>query len=216
MPRPPVTSTISRTGEADDDALEFIQAGGGQANDIVWIAESDGALLIGTAWRGARSFRLRHRRGIDPVILQEPALAHLRLRRHPPGRCRPVLPLCHPLAPLDRRADADLGRQVLVRRHRPDLRAYRQAGRGRTRLPDRPGPDAVVSAREWRAWRLHAPAKPGGARHAPPSLRRYLRRLHLGGRRKRRGDARPERRRRHLADRQAHHRRVSPNAISRS
>ncbi|OWK19657.1 hypothetical protein AJ88_38425 [Mesorhizobium amorphae CCBAU 01583] len=36
------------TGEEDDDALEFIQAGGGQANDIVWIAESDGALLIGT------------------------------------------------------------------------------------------------------------------------------------------------------------------------
>lgn len=35
-------------GEKDDDALEFIQAGGGQANDIVWIADSDGALLIGT------------------------------------------------------------------------------------------------------------------------------------------------------------------------
>jgi hypothetical protein len=35
-------------GEEDDDAMEFTQAGGGQANDIVWIAESDGALLIGT------------------------------------------------------------------------------------------------------------------------------------------------------------------------
>ncbi|TPM89862.1 hypothetical protein [Mesorhizobium sp. B2-1-3A] len=35
-------------GEEDDDALEFLQAGGGQANDITWIAESDGALLIGT------------------------------------------------------------------------------------------------------------------------------------------------------------------------
>ncbi|WP_292509313.1 hypothetical protein [Mesorhizobium sp.] len=35
-------------GEKDDDALEFIQAGGGQANDITWIAESDGALVIGT------------------------------------------------------------------------------------------------------------------------------------------------------------------------
>ncbi|TIQ92591.1 MAG: hypothetical protein E5X64_30960, partial [Mesorhizobium sp.] len=35
-------------GEEDDDALEFVQAGGGQANDITWIAESDGALLIGT------------------------------------------------------------------------------------------------------------------------------------------------------------------------
>ncbi|RWD44649.1 hypothetical protein [Mesorhizobium sp.] len=35
-------------GEKDDDALEFIQAGGGQANDITWISDSDGALLIGT------------------------------------------------------------------------------------------------------------------------------------------------------------------------
>ena len=36
------------TGEKDDAALEFVQAGGGQANDIIWIAESDGALIIGT------------------------------------------------------------------------------------------------------------------------------------------------------------------------
>ncbi|TIQ20214.1 MAG: hypothetical protein E5X51_17685 [Mesorhizobium sp.] len=36
------------TGEEDDAALEFVQAGGGQANDITWIAESDGALIIGT------------------------------------------------------------------------------------------------------------------------------------------------------------------------
>lgn len=36
-------------GEEDDDAMEFEQAGGGQANDIVWIADSDGALLIGTS-----------------------------------------------------------------------------------------------------------------------------------------------------------------------
>ncbi|MER9248580.1 hypothetical protein [Mesorhizobium sp. M0590] len=36
------------TGEKDTDALEFVQAGGGQANDITWVAESDGALIIGT------------------------------------------------------------------------------------------------------------------------------------------------------------------------
>ncbi|MER9079962.1 hypothetical protein [Mesorhizobium sp. M0895] len=36
------------TGEKDTDALEFKQAGGGQANDITWVAESDGALVIGT------------------------------------------------------------------------------------------------------------------------------------------------------------------------
>lgn len=36
-------------GEEDDDALEFLNAGGGEANDIVWLAEADGALLIGTS-----------------------------------------------------------------------------------------------------------------------------------------------------------------------
>lgn len=37
-----------RIGEKDDDALQFVQAGGGQANDIVWLEETDGALVIGT------------------------------------------------------------------------------------------------------------------------------------------------------------------------
>lgn len=37
-----------RLGEKDDDALEFLQAGGGQANDIVWLADADGAMVIGT------------------------------------------------------------------------------------------------------------------------------------------------------------------------
>lgn len=36
-------------GEADDDALEFLNAGGGQANDIVWLADADGFLLIATS-----------------------------------------------------------------------------------------------------------------------------------------------------------------------
>lgn len=35
-------------GEKDDDALEFLQAGGGQANDIMWLADADGAMIIGT------------------------------------------------------------------------------------------------------------------------------------------------------------------------
>lgn len=35
-------------GEEDDDALEFIQAGGGQANNIVWLADADGFLVIAT------------------------------------------------------------------------------------------------------------------------------------------------------------------------
>lgn len=36
-------------GEEDDAALEFKNAGGGQANDIVWIADADGFMLIATA-----------------------------------------------------------------------------------------------------------------------------------------------------------------------
>lgn len=35
-------------GEADDDAMQFLQAGGGQANDIVWLADADGFLVIAT------------------------------------------------------------------------------------------------------------------------------------------------------------------------
>lgn len=34
--------------EADDAALTFLNAGGGQANDIVWLADADGFLLIAT------------------------------------------------------------------------------------------------------------------------------------------------------------------------
>lgn len=37
------------TGEADADALEFQNAGGGQANKILWMKDADGFLLIGTA-----------------------------------------------------------------------------------------------------------------------------------------------------------------------
>jgi hypothetical protein len=35
-------------GEADDDGMSFTNAGGGQANDIVWIADADGSLLLAT------------------------------------------------------------------------------------------------------------------------------------------------------------------------
>jgi hypothetical protein len=35
-------------GEADDAGLEFRNAGGGQANNIVWIADADGSLLLAT------------------------------------------------------------------------------------------------------------------------------------------------------------------------
>lgn len=36
-----------KTGEKDDDALEFLLAGN-EANDIVWLADADGSLAIGT------------------------------------------------------------------------------------------------------------------------------------------------------------------------
>src|SRR5690606_41552289 len=42
------------TGEADDDGLEFRNAGGGQANNIVWVADGDGYLLLATDRKSTR------------------------------------------------------------------------------------------------------------------------------------------------------------------
>ncbi|MFD1986525.1 hypothetical protein ACFSOZ_29225 [Mesorhizobium newzealandense] len=72
-------------GEKDDDALEFIQAGGGQANDIVWIAESDGALLIGTSG-GVRALSGS---GIDEALTPT-SFKNRRSRTFGCARIRPV------------------------------------------------------------------------------------------------------------------------------
>ncbi|WP_245268786.1 hypothetical protein [Mesorhizobium loti] len=72
-------------GEKDDDALEFIQAGGGQANDIVWIADSDGALLIGTSG-GVRALSGS---GIDEALTPS-SFKNRRSRTFGCARIRPV------------------------------------------------------------------------------------------------------------------------------
>ncbi|MER8979251.1 hypothetical protein [Mesorhizobium sp. M0870] len=72
-------------GEEDDDALEFIQAGGGQANDIVWIADSDGALLIGTSG-GVRALSGS---GIDEALTPS-SFKNRRSRTFGCARIRPV------------------------------------------------------------------------------------------------------------------------------
>jgi hypothetical protein len=72
-------------GEKDDDALEFIQAGGGQANDIVWIAESDGALLIGTSG----GIRALSGSGIDEALTPS-SFKNRRSRTFGCARIRPV------------------------------------------------------------------------------------------------------------------------------
>ncbi len=72
-------------GEKDDDALEFIQAGGGQANDIVWIADSDGALLIGTSG-GVRALSGS---GIDEALTPS-SFKNRRSRTFGCARVRPV------------------------------------------------------------------------------------------------------------------------------
>ena len=72
-------------GEKDDDALEFVQAGGGQANDIVWIAESDGALLIGTSG-GVRALSGS---GIDEALTPT-SFKNRRSRTFGCARIRPV------------------------------------------------------------------------------------------------------------------------------
>jgi hypothetical protein len=72
-------------GEEDDDALEFLQAGGGQANDITWIAESDGALLIGTQG-GVRALSGS---GIDEALTPS-SFKNRRSRTFGCARVRPV------------------------------------------------------------------------------------------------------------------------------
>ncbi|TRC72746.1 hypothetical protein FJV83_10140 [Mesorhizobium sp. WSM4307] len=72
-------------GEKDDDALEFIQAGGGQANDIAWIADSDGALLIGTSG-GVRALSGS---GIDEALTPS-SFKNRRSRTFGCARIRPV------------------------------------------------------------------------------------------------------------------------------
>ncbi|TPM38141.1 hypothetical protein [Mesorhizobium sp. B2-3-4] len=72
-------------GEKDDDALEFIQAGGGQANDIVWITDSDGALLIGTSG-GVRALSGS---GIDEALTPS-SFKNRRSRTFGCARIRPV------------------------------------------------------------------------------------------------------------------------------
>ncbi|UVK37638.1 hypothetical protein LHFGNBLO_004703 [Mesorhizobium sp. AR10] len=72
-------------GEKDDDALEFVQAGGGQANDIVWIADSDGALLIGTSG----GIRALSGSGIDEALTPS-SFKNRRSRTFGCARIRPV------------------------------------------------------------------------------------------------------------------------------
>ncbi|BAV46411.1 hypothetical protein MesoLj113a_34990 [Mesorhizobium sp. 113-1-2] len=72
-------------GEKDDDALEFVQAGGGQANDIQWIAESDGALMIGTSG-GVRALSGS---GIDEALTPS-SFKNRRSRTFGCARIRPV------------------------------------------------------------------------------------------------------------------------------
>lgn len=72
-------------GEADDDGLEFLQAGGGQANDIVWIADSDGALVVATSG-GMRSLSGS---GIDEALTPS-SFKNRRSRTAGAARVRPV------------------------------------------------------------------------------------------------------------------------------
>lgn len=98
-------------GEKDTDALEFIQAGGGQANDITWIAESDGALLIGTLG-GVRALSGS---GIDEALTPS-SFKNRRSRTSGCSRIRPV----------------DAGQSFLyVTRSRRSLAELTQANTGR-------------------------------------------------------------------------------------
>lgn len=72
-------------GELDDDALEFLQAGGGQQNNIVWLADVDGALAIATAG-GIRSLSGA---GIDEALTPS-SFKNKKSRTHGAARIRPA------------------------------------------------------------------------------------------------------------------------------
>lgn len=72
-------------GEADDNALIFQNAGGGQANDIVWIAEADGSLLIATSG----GIRALSGSGVDEALTPS-SFKNRRSRTHGCARIRPI------------------------------------------------------------------------------------------------------------------------------
>jgi hypothetical protein len=72
-------------GEEADNALVFQNAGGSQANDIVWIAEADGSLLIATSG-GIRSLSGS---GVDEALTPS-SFKNRRSRTHGCARKRPI------------------------------------------------------------------------------------------------------------------------------
>lgn len=72
-------------GEADDDAMVFTNAGGGQANDIVWLADADGYLLIATTG-GVRALSGS---GIDEALTPS-SFKNRKSRTFGAARVRPV------------------------------------------------------------------------------------------------------------------------------
>jgi hypothetical protein len=72
-------------GEADDDGLAFTNAGGGQANDIRWIADGDGYMLLATAG-GVRALSGS---GVDEALTPS-SFKNRRSRTHGAARIAPV------------------------------------------------------------------------------------------------------------------------------
>jgi len=72
-------------GEKDDDALVFENAGGGQANDIVWLADADGFLLIATSG-GVRALSGS---GLDEALTPT-SFKNRRSRTHGCAKIRPI------------------------------------------------------------------------------------------------------------------------------
>jgi len=72
-------------GEADDDGMKFTNAGGGQANDIVWLADGDGYLLVATTG-GVRALSGS---GIDEALTPS-SFKNRRSRTHGAAKMQPV------------------------------------------------------------------------------------------------------------------------------
>jgi len=72
-------------GEADDEGMEFVNAGGGQANDIVWLADGDGYLLIATGG----GIRALSGSGVDEALTPS-SFKNRRFKTHGAAAIQPV------------------------------------------------------------------------------------------------------------------------------
>ncbi|TIW03068.1 MAG: hypothetical protein E5V74_10095 [Mesorhizobium sp.] len=159
-------------GEKDDDAMEFLQAGGGQANDIVWIADSDGAMIIATAG----GIRALSGSGIDEALTPS-SFKNRRSRTFGCARIRPVdAGQSFLYVTRSRRAIAELTQVQTSRYQSDDIGQISEhiPKRGVVELAYQTDPDPIL-------WFPLDNGELGGYTHQPSQEVRGLHRHRIGG-----------------------------------